>query len=343
MAKAKAALNPGVTPAMSEGESKFFETRGEEDIPAAASEPAAPELPIPEPTTPEPLAAEPEEIEEEHAPDAAGTKPPKGYVSVNALREEREKRRAKEQEFTVLNTRLETLMQLANAQQQQAQTQQQQTAAPEIPDVTVDPVGHFKAKNALLEQQVAQLANGFQQQNQQQTVQSNIARLTQIATAQEQEFSKTTPDYQEAAEFVKGLRDMQLQALGATDPAQRQILLQQEAMQIAAGALQNNKNPASVIYDIAKASGWKPKPAGQSSASVDASAAAMKGALASAITPAKQVQMAAAGQVAGQSLGQVNGSSTPPTTLESLLKLSDKEFAEKTKGDKWRELLEPRR
>lgn len=331
MAKARAE-NPAVTPKLSEGEAKFFESQGESDIPAepATSQPEAPAAVSPDPSS-QPQAASPEPEEEEIHVDDQGkaVKPPKGFVPNVALREEREARRkaearAAEQErnYATLQARLDTLQQIAQAQTQPKAEPQQ------IPDETTDPVGHFRARTLALEEQLKQLSQAQQQQIQQSNLQTNVQRLTQIATSQEAEFAKANPDYNEAANYVRTMRDAQLTALGVADPAARQQALQHEALNIAAAALQQNRNPAQVIFEVAKATGWKPAPKES-----PPNGAAQKP------TPAQQVAMAAAGQIAGQSLGQVNGGASAPTTLESLLKMSDKAFAEATKGDKWRELL----
>lgn len=338
MAKAARVANPAIAPALSAEESSFFETRGGNDIPPEPT-PDAPETPDPStPETPdvsrETPAPEPEEVE--HVDEAGNlVKPPKGFVPNTALRQEREARRAaekqaqaKERDFATLQTRLETLAQLA-----QAQNQPKPAVPEEIPDITVDPVGHFQVKTAQLEQRLAQEQQWREQQTQQQTAQNNVQRLTQIAASQEQEFAKTHADYNDAATMVREQEAAYLRLLKIPED-QIQMRLAQGAANIAAQALQMGMNPAEFIYETAKSRGYKPKaPNGNGSAQTQAQPAAVAQAT-------QQIQAVARGQVAGQSIGQIAGAASPPTTLESLLKLSDKEFAEATKGDNWRKLIE---
>ena len=156
---------------------------------------------------------------------------------------------------------------------------------------------------------------------------NNVRRLTEIAQTHEAEFSKATPDYQEAFQYVRQMRDQELEAMGYADPGQRQQIIQNDALQIAAQALQQNKNAAEVVYKIAKSRGFaggKPPP----SAPIPASQQ----------PDAQKIAKIARGQEAGQSLGQVNGSSPAELSIEGVLKMSDKDFAKWATEDNFRKL-----
>jgi hypothetical protein len=297
-------------------ESAFFDSRGEQ-APAA---PAAVETPKPAEAEAKPAADPKAEAE----PEAKG-----GVVPQQALHEERERRKAAQKErddaktaFTKLQSRLDTLAEVAKAQQQPAPVKEV-----EIPDVNTDPVGHFRAKDAIRERELNELKAWKTAQEQQFQATNNVQRIASIAQAQEREFIKTAPDYMEASEHLKTLRDRQLIAYGVNDPTERQNIIAQDAIQIAANALSQNKNPAQVIWDMATASGYKKAEAKPATAS------------GTAPSETEKVRMAAAGQKAGASLGQLSGGATPPTTLEALSRMSDEEFADATKGDKWRKLF----
>lgn len=305
---------------LSKEESAFFDSKGAE-APAPIAD-AAPVAPDPKPA--EAVAATPEAPVEE---EATGGDPRK------ALHEERERRRAiaKERDeiktnYTKLQSRIDTLTEIAktaaNPQQPKAE------AAPvEIPDINTDPVGHFKAKDAIREKELSELKAWKSTQEQQFQQNTNVARISAIAQAQESEFKKTTPDYDAASQHLIGQRDAELQAYGIVDAMERKNIIAQDAMTIAANALSQNKNPAEIIYNMARARGYAGKaPTAAPTAS-------------GAPSEAEKVRMAAAGQKAGSSLGQMNGAASPPTTLESLAQMSDEEFATATKGNNWRKLM----
>ena len=307
---------------LSKEETAFFNSKGESDGPAPEK--------TPEPETPPEAKAEaaPETPAEAEPEETSGGDPRK------ALHEERERRRAiaKERDeaklsFAKLQSRLDTLTEIAKTA---ANPQPQKPAEPEIPDINVDPVGHFRVKSAMLEKQVQDMAAWKTAQEQQFTQTNNVQRISQIAQVQEGEFKKITPDYDQASQHLINQRDAELVAYGITDPMERKNIIAQDAMTIAANALANGKNPAQVIYDMSKARGYSatPKPATASAAPAQ-----------TIPTETEEVRMAAAGQKAGASLGQLNGAASPPTTLEALAKMSEDEFAEATKGNNWRKLM----
>ena len=300
---------------LSTEEAAFFETKGE--APAAVA-------PEPEPAKDAPAAKEPAKE------DAAPADGEKGGDLKVALKQERERRRAEaaarqeaELKYAKLQSRLDTLQELATTT-----VQPQQAKAPdEIPDINVDPVGHFRAKDAIREREIAELRAWKQNQERQGQELNNVQRISQIAQAQEAEFVKETPDYNDASTHLREMRAAQLRAYGITDPAQIQSIIAQDAITIAANALAQQKNPAKVIYEMAKASGFTGK--------APAPAAAQK----VVSQEEAKIDMAAKGQKAGSSVGQIGGAATPPTTMEALASMSDEEFAEATKGNKWQRLF----
>jgi hypothetical protein len=298
------------------------------------------------------LPPEPEEAPERAAPVAKAAPEPEAdpdvdprtgrqrKVDYGAFHEERERRKSEtkaridaEQKFATLNGRLEVLQELARAAQQQ-----QQAPQIEVPDISENPVGHFQAQIALRDQKIAEFDQWRQQQaqeQQQREYQANqvmgqlqvqqqqnemVGQVRNVAIQAEQEFSKSVPDYQDAASHVQKTRLAQLTALGVPNPEQQ---LQVEALQMAAGALQQGRNPAAVIYDMAKATGWtgKTRPA----------AVASPG--------AQKLATVARGQSANASLSQVSGSAPAEMSVNKLLEMSDEEFAEATKGGKWAKLF----
>lgn len=326
--KAEAESDPGTTP----------EQTPEQKPATTPATPAAPEQkPEGTPATPETPAATPEGGT---APAADGKQ---RMVEYGALHEERERRKEErkarekaEQELAMIRGRFSTLEELARAANQQAQAQQQS------PDIHTDPVGHFQAELAARDEKIRQFEQWQRDQQSVAQQQATINAIRTRAVAAEAEFVKTTPDYIEAAEFVQNIRNAQLEAVGFTDPAQRQQQLAIEALNLAAGAEQRGQNAAAVIYQMAKASGWKPKAAAAVAAAASQPVAANGTAqLQADPSGAKKLETVAKGQVANQSLGKLNGQSAPAgeRSLEELLKMSDEEFDAATKGDNWRKLF----
>jgi hypothetical protein len=317
---------------LSTAEKAFFDSKGE-------ASPTA-DVPNPEGAVADPKA--PAATEQDHqsaAPEAAKTAGDEEDAQVGgdprkALHEERERRRAiaKERDeiktnFTKLQSRIDTLTEIAKTAASPLQPLKAE-APTEIPDINTDPVGHFKALRAQDRAELDQMKAWKVAQERQFEQTNNVQRISQLAQAQESEFKKTTPDYDQASAHLMQQRDAELLAYGISDPMERKNIIAQDAIQIAASALGQNKNPAQVIYEMSKARGY-----------VGKAPAAASPAPGKAPTEAEKVRMAAAGQKAGASLGQLNGAASPPTTLESLASMSDEDFAKATAGGQWRKLM----
>lgn len=279
--------------------------------------------PAPEPK-PDAAAAQTPEPKDPDEIDA-----PNGVVPVAVLKSERQKRQDFQKKYeeananwTKMQGRFEVLERLA---QQATQAPQKPADPVQIPDINADPVGHFRALNEQRERELNELRQWRQQQEQQTTVQTNVQRVAQIAGSHEVEFKKANADYDEASGYLRNMEDARLQTLGVADPAARAQIINNRALEIAVTALTSGRNAAETVYALAKASGWQPRAAGA----------------AGKITPeAQRIAMAAAGQQQGGGLGAANGAApSGAPTLEALAAMSDKEFAEATKGDKWKKLM----
>lgn len=317
------------------------ETSLMEDNRQAQFEPVTPE---PEPA-PSPAPAVAKETTPAATSTPAATPEPaddkKRMVEYGALHEERERRKEErvrrekaEQEVAKVSERFKVLEELVRAASAPAPQQQQP-----IPDVNTDPVAHFQAELAARDQRISQFEAYQRQQQQQAQQQQQINYIRQSATQAEAEFAKDTPDYQEAATYVQMIRNAQLEAIGLADPAARAQQLAMEALNLAASAQQRGQNPAALIYNMAKASGWKAKAAEQQPIATQGAATPQAGAAAAPAAAAKKLETVARGQAANASLSQLNGSTATETSVETLLKMSDEDFAKATKGDAWRKLF----
>lgn len=300
----------------------------------ADNAPSEPVIATPEPvvTAPEPAApTAPVPAQTQDIDPATGKQ---RTVDYGAFHSERERRKAADKRAQEAEKNLATLNGRFGILEELARSAGKPQAAPEaIPDVDTDPVGHFRAKAAEAERQLSEINRWRQSQEANATAMNNVQRLQQIAVAHENDFSQKTPDYQDAASYVRNARDQELQYMGYADPAIRMQIIQNDALQIAAQALQSNMNAAEVVYNIAKARGWAGKKAEASPPAPTPPPAPVPTA------DAKKIATIAKGQEANKSLGQVNGGANPPMTMDTLLAMSDEDFEKATKGNKWRQLM----
>lgn len=198
--------------------------------------------------------------EQEQQPDLE--QPPEGLDKRGEAiwREERTKRKELQSQVDKMNERWMDLVGRMQQQQPQPQGQQQPPSQPpvneiEIPDFEEDPIGHLRAKNDLLERQLADV-NMDRVQRQQATQQlGQFQQLQQGVSQMEAEFAKVTPDYNEAVGFMYEHAAKMAQAMGYA-PQQIQQHLSQLAMDISVRALQQGKNPAQAAYEAAKQLGY---------------------------------------------------------------------------------------
>jgi len=128
-----------------------------------------------------------------------------------------------------------------------------------IPKYEEDPLGNLDHRIKEQIDQKTSLEGKLQQIEQHQQAQA----MAYHVTALENEFRRTTPDYDKALNFVLDVKKAEIEMLGVNDPE----LLNQEVAKIANSlsitALHQGKNPAEIVYGIAKRYGYKteqPKP-----------------------------------------------------------------------------------
>lgn len=242
-----------------------------------------------------------------------------------ALVEERERRKVAEQSLAEerrrFDERLSQVLQRIGVPQQQVAQQQV-----EIPPLDKDPIAHFQARLAQSEQIIAQLAQGTRQQ-QQQSTQQQVAQAVQLtAQAQENEYRSATPDYNDAAAFLRQSRHQELTDLGFTNAAEREALIAQEALQIAGRAIQQGRNFPGIIYKLAQGRGFKAGAAATPPATDSANGAQPQQ---QAPAAAERLQTAANGQQQARSISGARGTAAPTgMTAQRLLEMSPEQFGE---------------
>jgi hypothetical protein len=141
------------------------------------------------------------------------------------------------------------------------------------------------------------------------------------------------PDFLAAYRHARQARVSELRALGYAPQEALAITFDNEA-EIINNAYATGRNPAQIIYDYAQRHGYR----GSSNGS-RRDAGEIPPIRGGGMSEAEKVALAARGQAASKSLSAAGGGATGALTLEALAGLSDDEFAEATRGDRWQKLL----
>lgn len=210
----------------------------EEEV--AAGEPAKTEEP--------PKAEEPEA-----SPEDGEVEPPKRpdkFVKIQALDEQKHKRRAAEAERDAALKRAAILEDRWN----QFLTSQRQPPQ-QLPPKDTQPIEHFDARINQTQQTVEQLAQYAQQMQVREAQQRQVEQFKYQVASSEAEFTQENPDYPQALEFVRNRRIAELEAAGY-EPMQISEMVMRDASAIAWDAMQRGKSPAEVIYNMAVNTGF---------------------------------------------------------------------------------------
>lgn len=147
-------------------------------------------------------------------------------------------------------------------------------------------------------------------------------------------YVRAQPDFMDAYQHARQARIGELAALGYGVDEAVAITFDNEA-EVIRNAYATGRNPAQVIYDYALSRGYP--------GSGDARGASPHGGavrqVEGAMSDAEKVALAARGQAGAKSLSSTGGGALGALTLETLASLSDDEFAEATKGERWQRLL----
>ncbi len=219
--------------------------------------------------------------------DAERPKP--GFVPHAALHEERRRRQQLEAEVAEFRKFKEQI--------------EAEKAKPAIPDLAVDPVGHFAAKTGQSEQQLAELREQIARQEQEKLQKTNEERFQLTVAGHERNFAKDTADYYDAMQYLRDHRAEMLKLYGVHDEGERVQILHREAMGLAWNALQTGENPAKRAYELARHLGYKAKPKAE-----------------------EKIETLQRGAGAAKSLSGKGGEGTGALSPEALLDMDDAEF-----------------
>lgn len=266
--------------------------------------------------------------EGEDAPQGRGK--PLSPEALAAVREERARTKALRDELAASNKRFETLEQRTNLLLERIVPKQEAPKEEPAPDINVDPVGwiahQMRATGKGVEElaaQVAQIREKDQQTEEQNRQRTAVNAVISAAAQAEREFKATTPDYDEAGAFLHQSRVEELQDMGYTDQ-QVAYIINNERVAIAQKAFEDGKNPAEVVYAIAKRRGFK---AG-AKANTDSGGQQQQ-----QIDPKEKLDNLKRGAEQSQSLSDTAGQGPAPMTAKRLLEMSEAEFSAWTEAN----------
>lgn len=246
------------------------------------------------------------------------------FVPHQALHKERERRKATESELqqardlaTKANERIAVfteLLQRSMTPEQQAQQQGEQEDV--APDPEKDIFAFVKWQSRQIEKLSTQLAERASKFDEHTADQQFRQSYYNDAIA----FQQKTPDFRDAYSHLVRGRDAELQALGMDDPAARKAHIAKEEREIAEAARKTNRSPSAVLYELARARGYAPRPAQQPQQNQQQPNGQPD--------HMRKIEQIANGQrVAGNPLSNAGGSSGEGLTAEAFLNMNEEEYA----------------
>lgn len=199
-----------------------------------------------------------------------------------------------------------------------------------VPDFETDPAGWIahtmqtqgksleavQTELATLKQEKAKAAETSKQQ-------AAVKEIFDYAVEQEKTFKASNPDYDDASKFILESRQTELAFMGYT-PQQIAEMINVERLTIAHQAKQQGKNPAEIVYNIAKSRGYAKKAPDPLPGEGEGGGG---GKQPTAEEVARQrLDAAQKGRQQDQGLSGANGNAPSPLTAQRLLELPDAEF-----------------
>jgi hypothetical protein len=190
-----------------------------------------------------PVSESPKEIIKEAPKEEvkAETKEPEKLVPLSALNETRWELRQMKKQMAIID------------EVKKALDEQKKSQEIPAPDPTLDPIGAQEHKLKQIAKQQEELTNKIEETNTRTQNQDFLIKVTQM----ESNFKQSNPDYEKAFNFLSDVRKGELQDLGVNDPEDMNKQLTTSAINLSRFALQQGKNPAEVIYNMAKRYGYK--------------------------------------------------------------------------------------
>lgn len=233
------------------------------------------------------------------------------FVPVQALHEERDRRRALEGEVSKLRegfARADERQRALNELLGLDPTAPKAAQAQALIDPEQDIFGAFKQ----LQQRYDALTTQTKQVDQRITNQTEDQALLSAYQSDARTFAGKTADFGDAYNHLLSTRSQELEALGITDAKERGRIMAAEEKQIAAQSLKAGRSAAETIYNLAKLRGYAGKQVA-STASVPNDAA-------------RQLEAAQKGREAFPTLSGTGASAPAGLTIEALADMSEADF-----------------
>lgn len=228
-----------IVPEMSPGETAFFESGGNTEIPSSDKAGEGGDT-----------TAKTEQTGGDANKGGEGGDKVEKMVSLAALHEERTRRKTTEADKRKIETELAELRGKFSIIEK-LQGPQQETQAEVTPETDI--FGYAKKTG----ETVAELQKRLDAQDAQNKDHQERGKLVTNYQTDAAQFSQKNPDFGAAYNHLLASRAAELQALGYDNPQALHDALVQEEMQIATLSFQNGKSPAETIYALAQQRGYK--------------------------------------------------------------------------------------
>lgn len=318
------------------GEKAYLDSGGTDTSALLAENPAitpAPEAPVAEApaaadNSAPALAAEapaaieaPEPGEEEIAAPDGKTK--RRVVDSRALKAERDARKAAEAELTRYRenyTRVDERLKMLS----EAVSQPDAPAAPEADDTPIDPEQDIFGAYRQLQKELASIKSSTTEMRTQTETERQTNALVSTYRQDAATFRGSTPDFNDAYNFLLEKRGQQLKALGYGDPEIATALYNEE-INLASRALSMRQSPSQQLYALAQSMGYaKAAPVAAAAAPVAAAPVAPVAPVVPSVT--SEIAAIKAGQNTSKTLSSGGGAAGEELSLEALANMPTKEF-----------------
>lgn len=318
---------------LSAEEQKYFETRGaSEELPLEQPKPdAGKDKPVeakkPEAGKPEDAKAKADEGDEELEFDESGKPKNAGrWVRHGALHAEREQRKAavqraeaKERELAEERQRFARLDERLSLLSKAMQPVEEQKGPPDPKEDIFGAVQWVQEQIKGLGGKIEETVKGVTLTREEQQMIGEYKRDVQA-------FVQQTPDFPQAYNHLFTMRDAQYAAMGVEDPQERARLIEAEEKEIAGNALKSKKSASRIIYDLAKASGYQPRPVADENDTGKDVKVTENGKAVDTAAAEKKIEAIEKASNAGKSLSQAGGTAAE-LSLAALDAMSEEEFA----------------
>lgn len=188
--------------------------------------------------------------------------------------------------------------------------------APKAPDEATDPLGNIIHQTKQLAEHVKKVDERLEADTARQTAAQEFNTFVTNVQTMRDEFLKTTPDYTDAYKYLRGIITENMKDMGVPETHIPQVLMQEE-LRLAQQALGAGKNPAQLLYNVAKRYGYKQQ---------------------AASTPESKIESIKKGQEAAKTIPSAKPS--PEVSLEALKTMAEDDLDKiVTNDDLWHKVM----